>query len=74
MVVVCNAARDEANLRHIRKPVRARTRARERGVCGVYCVYFIRELVERNLGSCLTMFSDNLAKNDQYVLNYLKNI
>ena len=43
-------------------------------VCGVYCVYFIRELVERNLGSCLTMFSDNLAKNDQYVLNYLKSI
>ena len=43
-------------------------------VCGVYCVYFIRELTERNLGSCLTMFSGNLAENDQYVLNYLKNI
>ena len=43
-------------------------------VCGMYCVYFVRELVEHNLGSCLAMFSDNLAKNDQYVLNYLKSI
>ena len=43
-------------------------------VCGMYCVYFVRELVEHNLGSCLAMFSDNLAKNDQYVLNYLNSI
>ena len=42
--------------------------------CGVYCVYIIKELTECNLGSCLTMFRDNLAKNDQYVLNYLNSI
>ena len=43
-------------------------------VCGVYCVYFVRELTKHTLNNCLSVFNNNLTKNDQYVLNYLNGI
>ena len=43
-------------------------------VCGVYCIYFVKELTKHSLNYCLSVFNENLAKNDQYVLNYLNSI
>ena len=43
-------------------------------VCGVYCIYFVRELTKHSLSYCLSAFNENLRKNDQYVLNYLNGI
>ena len=43
-------------------------------VCGVYCIYFIKELTKHSFKYCLSVFNENLAKNDQYVLNYLNDI
>ena len=40
-------------------------------VCGVYCIYFIKELTKHSLKYCLSVFNENLTKNDQYVLDYL---
>ena len=42
--------------------------------CGDYCVYFIQELDKGGLTKALSIFSDNLAKNDRLVVEYVKNI
>lgn len=42
--------------------------------CGYYCVYFIKELLGNSLKRCLSVFGDDLRVNDDYVLNYVKNI
>ena len=43
-------------------------------VCGDYCVYFIQELDKSTLTKALSIFSDNLSKNDRLVVEYVKNM
>ena len=42
--------------------------------CGQYAVYFICEMVEKSFKNVLSVFTDNLKKNDKFVINYFKRI
>ena len=42
--------------------------------CGDYCVYFIMEMSKKSFENTLSVFGSNLAKNDKYVLHYVKNL
>ena len=42
--------------------------------CGAYCVYFIRKLDNHSFRSCFSVFSEDLAANDSFVLKYVDNI
>ena len=42
--------------------------------CGDYCVYFIQELHKGTLTKALSIFSDDLAKNDKIVKEYVKKL
>ena len=42
--------------------------------CGYYTMYFIEELGKGSLNRALSIFSDNLAKNDKLVINYGKHL
>ena len=43
-------------------------------VCGDYCVYFIMEMSKKSLENVLSIFGDDLAKNDNYVKNYVNSL
>ena len=40
--------------------------------CGDYAVYFIREITKNGFRKAMSVFSENLKKNDEYVVNYVK--
>ena len=42
--------------------------------CGDYCVYFIQELDKGGLTKALSIFSNDLAKNDRMVVEYVKQL
>ena len=42
--------------------------------CGDYCIYFIMELSKKSFEKVLSVFGDDLSKNDKYVKHYVKNL
>jgi hypothetical protein len=42
--------------------------------CGDYCVYFLQEFEKVGFKRLLRVFSQNLKKNDKFVLNYVKKL
>lgn len=42
--------------------------------CGDYCVYFIQEIAKVSFKKLISVFTENLKRNDQFVLNYVKTI
>ena len=42
--------------------------------CGDYCVYFISELVNKNLKRVLSVFSTDLKRNDDFISKYVKQL
>ena len=43
-------------------------------VCGDYCIYFIMEMSKKSFEKVLSVFGDNLSKNDKYVELYVKKL
>ena len=42
--------------------------------CGDYCVYFIMEMSKKSFEKVLSVFGDDLSKNDKYVELYAENL
>ena len=42
--------------------------------CGAYCVYFIMETSKKSIGNVLSVFGDDLSKNDKFVKHYVNNL
>ena len=42
--------------------------------CGDYAIYFIREMSKNSFKKVLSVFSENLKRNDQIVVRYVKNV
>ena len=42
--------------------------------CGDYCVYFINEMSKKSFENVLSIFGDDLLKNDKFVKNYVNKL